>query len=280
MAVVAALPVEHRGAFFAGAIAPDVDKLLGWPRATTHWWVPGTDLSGALRLCAAKPRLVHQPPRSDAQAFVAGYLCHLVTDEQWTLRIYRNFFGKHTQFQGGPDGADHQLALQGLLDTEIVRSGAVTSAVLELTLQREVDVLARNVLGMAARDAQAVDRFVRSVVRRATETDPVTRLQMMADARDAERSPNANVSLHRSDGMPHPRTTDSRESLAAFVSRLPTLNGAVSRLILPEAIEAFRESATRASVQIVREYLAGRALTPPTGTAVAPYFASPARTDL
>ena len=280
MAVVAALPVEHRGAFFAGAIAPDVDKLLGWPRATTHWWVPGTDLSGALRLCAAKPRLVHQPPRSDAQAFVAGYLCHLVSDEQWTLRIYRTFFGKHTPFLGGPDGADHQLALQSRLDTEIVRSGEVTSAVVDLSLQLEVEALARNVLGMAARDARAVDRFVRSVVRRATETDSVRRLQMMADARDAERSPQSGVSGPRSDALLHPRTTDSREALASFVARLPTLTGAVSRLISPEEIGAFRESAIRESVQIVRDYLAGRALTPPTGTAVAPYFASPARTAL
>mgnify|MGYP006279291841 CR=1 FL=1 len=280
MAVAAALPIGNRGAFFAGAIAPDIDKLLGWPRATTHWWVLGTDLSGALRLCAAKPRLVHLPPRSDAQVFVAGYLCHLVTDEQWTLRIYRTFFGKNTAFLGGKEGAEHQLALQGILDTEIVRSGAVTSALSDLTLQREIEALARIGLGMAVRDTQALARFVQSVVRRATETDPVTRLHMMAEARDAERSLDVKVSGHRSGGMPHPRTTDSRESLAAFVARLPMLNAAVSRLISPQTIEAFREVAIRASVQLLSEYLAGRALTPPTGTAVAPYFTSPPRTDL
>ena len=280
LGVVAALSMDHAGAFFAGAIAPDVDKLLGRPRATTHWWLPGSDLSGALRLCAARPSLMHWPTQSTAQAFVAGYLCHLVTDEQWTLRIYRPHFGKYSPFQGGPDGADHQLALQGMLDTTLVNSGVLRPAVSELTKFGDVEALARCVLGMTSDDATALDRFVRSVLRRAEEPSPVERLRMMGEARDAERAlvlePN---SPHP--GRPlHPRTTDSQEALDAFVARLPALDAAVSQLVVPEAVETFRDHAISASRKLVREFLAGLALTPPPGTAEAPYFASPARTDL
>lgn len=278
MAVLEALPIEHAGAFFAGAVAPDVDKLLGYARATTHWWQVGNDVSGALRLCASRPRLVHLPRRSQDQAFVAGYLCHLVTDEQWTILIYRKHFGRNSRFAGSRDGADHQLALQGVLDTELVVTGSLHPAVRALTALGRTSDLARVVL---SDNADAVDRFVRSVLARANEADPVMRLRIMASAREGERAKITEAIGPPIAGVtPFLRTTDDRDSLDAFAQQLPTLREAATNLVPRPEIHTFRNRAISASRVLLGEYLRGEAMSPPPGTSAAPYFGSPARTDL
>ena len=277
IAVSEAIGLDRLGPFFAGAVAPDVDKLLGRPRGTTHWWLPGSDLSGALRLIAARPRLAHAVPRSDLQRFTAGYLCHLVTDELWTLRIYRPFFGRASPFAGGRDGADHQLALQGLLDTQLIGAGRITPAIHTLARLTRIEDLARDVV---ATDARAVERFIQTVIKRATIPDEEARLRLITTACEAERAGSDGNAPRHVAGTLVARTTDDHTSLEAFVARLPELRASVTGLVAPTAIVSFRNVAIATSVDVVRAYMGGHPLPPPPGTTTAPYFASPARTDL
>ena len=274
---MAELSICYPGPFFAGAVAPDVDKLLGTHRSSTHWWQPGSDLSGAVRLVHAKPRLAHVTPGSSSQAFVAGYLCHLVTDEQWTLRIYRRHFGRLTPFAGSRDGADHQLALQSALDTELVTQAKVGPAITKLSAHRVGD-FERDAAPVLGGDAWALRPFVTSVMRRASEPDPALRLKLMAEARVSELT--RTNSERKSDPMIMTRTTDNPELLHAFIARLPSLVSAAFSLISMQEIDDFRASAIRASAKLIGEFVGGEPLTSPEGTSAAGYFGSPARTDL
>jgi hypothetical protein len=103
-----------RGAFWLGAIAPDAWGVAGLTRGETHFWSLADDTSGVVRLQRAYPDLC-SPQRRGAQerAFLAGYLCHLATDEQWTFCVYRPYFGRHSAFGASAEGRMVQLALQG-----------------------------------------------------------------------------------------------------------------------------------------------------------------------
>jgi hypothetical protein len=276
-AVMANVPTIHPGPFLAGAIAPDVDKLLGRHRSSTHWWLPGSDVSGALRLVQANPRLAHATPGSTSQAFIAGFLCHLVADEQWTLRIYRKHFGRLTPFAGSRDGADHQLALQSTLDTELVTRGKVEAQITELSAYRASD-FERDAYPVLGGDAWALRPFVTSVMQRAAEPDPALRLKLMADARGAEL--RRSSSAVQSGPTTMSRTTDDPELMEAFLTRLPRLALATRSLISMREINDFRTSAIRASTTLIAEFIGGEPLNPPDGTSDTYYFGSPARTAL
>ena len=266
------------GAFLAGAVCPDVDKAARWPRSTTHWWGPRGDVSGALRLVAARPDLRHVAPGSDIEAFVAGYLCHLVVDEQWTLRIYRRYFGRNTPFAASRDGSEHQWALQSWMDTDLVASGRINQGVSELaatgSIERWSSVVVGPMHGLA-------DTFVASVVARASLPRPVDRYRAMAEvtarANGSAGIPNAQPRL---DDSRIERPTDDPGSLDAFLMRLPELEVASTALVPSSDIEMFRATARTASVRLIKQFMAGEALEPPPGTAVPPYLGSPPLTDL
>ena len=95
-------------------MAPDAWGVAGLTRGQTHFWSLEDDTSGVVRLGRAYPGL-GDPLRRGARerAFLAGYLCHLVTDEQWTFCVYRPFFGRHSVFGASAEGRIVQLALQG-----------------------------------------------------------------------------------------------------------------------------------------------------------------------
>ena len=276
-AVIAKVSICHSGTFLAGAIAPDVDKLLGKHRSSTHWWFPGSDVSGALRLIQAKPRLAHATPGSTLQAFIAGFLCHLVTDEQWTLRIYRKHFGRLTPFSGSRDGADHQLALQTTLDTELVIHGKVEGAVSELSAHKACD-FERDAYPVLAGDSWAVRPFVTSVIQRAREPNPALRVELMADARRAAR--RRSTIAAQLGATTFTRTTDEPELMESFLTRLPLLAMVARSLVTIEEIKDFRHEAIRLSTTLIAEFISGEPLAPPDGTSADDYFGSPARTDL
>ncbi|MGH2351334.1 MAG: zinc dependent phospholipase C family protein [Chloroflexota bacterium] len=108
------------GEFLLGAIAPDAWAVSGATRAATHFWDTTNDLSGAVRLREAHPQLANPAalePR--VRALLAGYLCHLVTDEQWTFTVYRPYFGRHSPYRASPEGSRVQWALQAQLEQRI-----------------------------------------------------------------------------------------------------------------------------------------------------------------
>jgi hypothetical protein len=86
-----------RGAYYLGATTPDIRVLTRWDRERTHFF----DLhcfdaqDGVHRLFDQEPGLrdAHAVDAATA-AFVAGYISHLILDEEYITQIYRQYFGK------------------------------------------------------------------------------------------------------------------------------------------------------------------------------------------
>ena len=84
---------DHLGAYYLGSTAPDIRAMTRWPREQTHF-APlsveevGTGTKAMFRL---HPEL--QEDMSPAsRAFLAGYVCHLASDEVWITSVFRPNF--------------------------------------------------------------------------------------------------------------------------------------------------------------------------------------------
>jgi len=106
-----------QGAFLLGSVAADARLLTGQPRATTHFWTTENDISGVFKLLAAHPHLAPSAALPPAvRAYAAGYLSHLVADEEWTLLVYRPYFGRSSPYRGRAEGLALQQALHAHLE--------------------------------------------------------------------------------------------------------------------------------------------------------------------
>lgn len=142
-----------RGAYYLGATTPDIRVLTRWDRERTHFFDLHArgEQSGVHRLMQEQPQLADAGALDEpTRAFMAGYLSHLVLDEQYVMQIYRKYFG-----EGGALG-DELLAdvmdrlLQLHLDREerddrdAVRE--IERALAETAVEVSVDFIARDTL--------------------------------------------------------------------------------------------------------------------------------------
>ncbi|MSQ43972.1 MAG: hypothetical protein EXR45_07170 [Chloroflexi bacterium] len=288
--VVGKLPLSasSRVAFLVGSLCPDVDKIAGFPRATTHWWVPGDDVSGVLKLIASSSRIGTLPLDGAMRAFVAGYLCHLVSDEQWTLTIYRPFFGLNSKFKGGQAGADRQWALHATLDEVHFTTGSLTAAFTEISTMGELSDWETLIPTIPRGDAV---RFVNMVIHQAGLPDAPARYRYAgtvsrktSEGRNNEpeaRNPRASASQDRTGRQTVVRPTGNAERLESFLSDLERLTIEVLDYVPADAISDFRTRAVEESFRVCEAYLAGAPVMPPAGT-VPPSSAggTPARSSL
>jgi hypothetical protein len=85
-----------RGAYYLGATTPDIRVITRWDRARTHFFDLDDfeEQSGVHRLFEDQPALRDARSLDDATAaFMAGYISHLVMDEDYITQIYRPLFG-------------------------------------------------------------------------------------------------------------------------------------------------------------------------------------------
>src|SRR5215210_550043 len=85
-----------RGSYYLGATAPDIRVLTRLDREYTHFFT----LNDFERQDSVERLFTEQPQLRDAvtldavtRAFMAGYLTHLLMDQRYIERIYREFFG-------------------------------------------------------------------------------------------------------------------------------------------------------------------------------------------
>ena len=91
------------GPYLLGATAPDIRVITREDRRNTHFF----DLTvfehqdSVAAFLTAQSHLA-DPARLNAEtrAFVAGYLTHLVLDEQYITQVYRRFFAQHEAMGG------------------------------------------------------------------------------------------------------------------------------------------------------------------------------------
>jgi hypothetical protein len=263
-----ALPAGGWPAFLLGAVAADLDKIAGRPRSSTHFWDVGDDTSGALKLLAAHPHLAARGLPVEARAFVGGYLCHLVADEQWTFAVYRRYFGRYSRYGASAEGHDVQLGLQ---------------AVLELRQRTHWPGLEETVVALAAAEVDAVPaglmpflppadlrRWRDAVVAMAGMAPGLERLRhssaLMSRDADLVRREIAERSGDAARVTSDQITAAVESRRAAFAARFPALQEEAARNVAPDALDEFRQRAVDESVTLAGDYLAGRPLLPPRGT--------------
>ena len=122
------------GYFFLGSTSPDIKIITRKRRedyhfATLDFESPGAGVDGLFR---SHPHLVsasdHDGP---TQAFVAGYITHLVSDEAWIVDMFRPFFGNSDVFEDDVRGNVMDRALQLELDRRAFQAAGDVSASLE-----------------------------------------------------------------------------------------------------------------------------------------------------
>lgn len=284
-------------AFYLGSIAADARLVTNQPRGVTHLWSTADDVSGAIRLPAMHPHLAANHLSDAERAFVAGYLCHLVADEQWTLVIYRRYFGRNTIYGGGREGAELQLALGAELDAEIearpegthrfmdaLRKASILQLrddLLPFLPMRDVQhwreaVLAQAMLLPGEARYAFVDRLIR------TERQPLAERQAMADGTAAVptsstgqsdnsviESASAGTARIAHDAHAAPDSTLSERDAGAriaFYQALPALRTRAAVYVTRESLDEFHARAVAESAAALSSYLAGQPIQPPLGT--------------
>jgi hypothetical protein len=236
-----ALAAALRPAFALGSVAPDVNNLLGWPRPETHFWYgpAGGDVSGALTLLARHPELAARGLSPPERAFLAGYLGHLVTDEQELTGLYRPYVDRAPADGPPVDGRELRLAALIVVDARV--------AALDPS---------RLHAGVAAlREA----RHLR------LRGDLLPFAPMAAVRAWADRT-LAVVDLPPSRPRVEPHLARN-EPPAETTRRVAALQERVERALPPPAIRGFVGRSVEQSVALLSAYLAGRALPIPWGTA-------------
>ena len=110
---------DHMGYFLLGSTSPDIRVITKRTREEYHF--AGLDFNdvgdGARRLLESNPSLRAEAVRdAPTQAFVAGYITHLIADETWICKLYRPFFGNTDVFEDETLGKVMDRALQLELD--------------------------------------------------------------------------------------------------------------------------------------------------------------------
>ncbi|HEV2123460.1 MAG TPA: zinc dependent phospholipase C family protein [Chloroflexota bacterium] len=237
------LTAESLPSFMFGSIAPDVAQVFGRPRASTHFWTADDDVSGTVKLLAALPALRASRLSPLDQAFMAGYLCHLVADEQWTLVIWRRYFGRYSPYGGGPEGAALQSAFRDALEEQAYVGSPSTRDLAHLLARASTRSLSPSLLTCfsAVIDPSDLEHNREQIVVGADFASGAERLRNWASA----GLPGLQHATH---------STDAARAQAL-------------RYVQPESIAAFKQRSLDASLAVLDDYLQDRPIRPPLGTA-------------
>jgi hypothetical protein len=155
------------GPYLLGATSPDIRVLTRQNRTETHFFdLNGPDHQDSVGAFLETHEHLVEPGRLNAEtrAFVAGYISHLVMDEQYITGIYRPYFARHEelggivranlmdrllQFDLDRTYGDEPRLVKGLLQAlactvETIECGFIDHETLEKWRQITCDVAARN----------------------------------------------------------------------------------------------------------------------------------------
>lgn len=141
------------GAYYLGATTPDIRAKTGWPRERTHFFRLDDfgPQSGVRCLFENEPGL-RDASRLDPStaAFVAGYISHLILDEEYIVQIYRQYFGTGgaLSVSDRPDVKDRllQLDLERREREDTVAVAEIRDALAETAVDLAVDFIAQDTL--------------------------------------------------------------------------------------------------------------------------------------
>lgn len=170
----------ERGAYYLGATTPDIRVLTRWDRARTHFFSLDDfgEQSGMHRLFEQEERL-RDASALDAPtaAFMAGYISHLVMDEDYITQIYRPLFGERSALRDDTIADVMDKMLQWDVERadweDVARVEEIRQALVETAVEVNIEFIARDTL-LQWRDVsldviaqpQGVERLVRFLGRR------------------------------------------------------------------------------------------------------------------
>ena len=189
---------RHLGHVAFGSTAPDIRAITREPRDLYHF--AGLDFeqvgAGISSMTAAHPDLFDLSSlEEETQAFLAGYVSHLILDETWITEMYRPFFGNTEVFEDNVIGQVMDRALQIELDRE--------SRPFALNVLQEIDA-ARSGINVSFLRPDALNEWCDWVIDRIERPVSMDRLRFMAGriARWDESHPAYTVAEDFLDSVP------------------------------------------------------------------------------
>ncbi len=135
----------NMGYYLLGSTSPDIRVITRKDRACYHFArldfeEVGTGING---LFHHHPELLDAEAQSGAtQAFMAGYLTHLMADETWITNMFRPFFGNQAVFEDGVVGLVMDRAMQLELDRRCWEEISPLGGLLDVTVEQvQVDFI-------------------------------------------------------------------------------------------------------------------------------------------
>ncbi len=226
---------SNAGAYLLGATSPDIRVLTRQDRASTHFFdLNGADHQDSVAAFFEQHGRLCQASELNAQtrAWVAGYIGHLVFDEQYITGIYRRFFDKHDALGGGIRANVMDRLLQFELDR---RHGTDPELKAHLAAALSFTVEGIEVAGFV--DHETLERW------RVVTSDVAAREM------DWERM-RSMISNHlRFGGL------EEGETLSSFLDSLPELLDETIAHVTDAEVQGFIERSTAAASTVVERYL-------------------------
>ncbi len=225
---------RSNGDYLLGATTPDIRVLTRWDRERTHFFDIYNDghqdcvenFFGAHRMFRDPSNLTQQ-----TRAWVAGYLTHVIMDQEYVLQIYRPFFGSRSLLGGGSHANLLDRVLQYELDRRERESG------------EEMQHMRRALFGSAVEiDAGFVDRPLLEQWRDTTAA-------MTEHPPDWERFSFIASRHLKSAGI------ESESGLREFMETIPDLLDDTLGRVDQSALDGFFESTAQRTATVLRDWL-------------------------
>ena len=225
---------ERNGDYLLGATTPDIRVLTRWDRERTHFFdIYNDGHQDCVENFFNAHRMFRDPANLSAEtrAWVAGYLTHVIMDQEYVLQIYRPFFGSRSLL----GGSSHANLLDRVLQYELDRR--------ERESNEQMQQIRRALFGSAIEiDAGFVDRPLLTQWRDTTAA-------MTEHPPDWERfSFIASRHLQQA-GI------ESESGLREFMETIPQLLDDTMSHVDQHALDGFFESTTERTAAVLRDWL-------------------------
>lgn len=223
-----------QGAFLIGATTPDIRVITRQDRFSTHHFdLDVHDSQDSVKAFFEQNARLTDPAGLNAEtaAFVAGYVSHLVMDEQYITGIYRPFFARHDEL-----------------------GGAMRANVMDRLLQFDLDREYGNDPEVKQHLCDALSCSVENIDAGFVETDTLERWRLVtmdvaSHEMDWDRMRGMLSNHLRRSGL------EEGETLSGFLDSLPELLDATIAHITSVEIDAFVQRSTEAARTAVARYL-------------------------
>ena len=129
----------NMGYYLLGSTSPDIRVITRLDRSVYHFAQLDFEYIGT----GMDTMFHHHPKLSDAeahseatQAFMAGYLTHLLADETWIANMFRPYFGNRSVFEDGVLGLVMDRAMQLELDRRCWQDIIAMRGMLDVAVER------------------------------------------------------------------------------------------------------------------------------------------------